>query len=177
MIRLLSVWSFDRLESPNAHLQFDVSFDPFGAIFTIQRASEIKPSTDKKTQRHSRGMLLPHNEMLANLEKKKAAKANKQQAKLKRAEERGRAKIDKANAKMKLAAKKALDREEGIREKVKATEEKALKTAERHRLKEKKKAHASAELNREKRELQLMRQHDNTLTKTRRTGVVAWVDL
>ncbi|GMF46315.1 unnamed protein product [Phytophthora fragariaefolia] len=39
---------FDRLESHNAHLQFDVSFDPFGAIFTIQQAtggSEVKGPT------------------------------------------------------------------------------------------------------------------------------------
>ncbi|GMF19411.1 unnamed protein product [Phytophthora fragariaefolia] len=39
---------FDRLESHNAHLQFDVSFDPFGAIFTIQQATggnEVKGPT------------------------------------------------------------------------------------------------------------------------------------
>ncbi|GMF45341.1 unnamed protein product [Phytophthora fragariaefolia] len=39
---------FDRLESHNAHLQLDVSFDPIGAIFTIQQAtggSEVKGPT------------------------------------------------------------------------------------------------------------------------------------
>ncbi|GMG16689.1 unnamed protein product [Phytophthora fragariaefolia] len=151
-------------------------------VVNIAVRSSITPATkgrDKGTyvdERFSGGVLLTHDEMLASLEEKKDTKVNKQQAKLKRAEKRCRAKLDKANTKMKLAAKKALDREERIREKVKATEEKELKTAELHRLKERK-AHASAERNREKRELQLMRQHDKTLTKKRRMSVVAWVDL
>ncbi|GMF32137.1 unnamed protein product [Phytophthora fragariaefolia] len=37
----LLIAKFDRLESHNAHLQFEVPFDPFGAIFTIQQATGV----------------------------------------------------------------------------------------------------------------------------------------
>ncbi|GMF37346.1 unnamed protein product [Phytophthora fragariaefolia] len=63
-------------------------------VVNIAVRSSITPATmgrDKGTyvdERFSGGVLLTHDEMLTSLEKKKAAKVNKQQAKLKRAEER-----------------------------------------------------------------------------------------
>ncbi|KAE8989650.1 hypothetical protein PR001_g21717 [Phytophthora rubi] len=110
-------------------------------------------------EKFSGGVLLTHAEMLAALERKKTAKADKERAKKRKAEEKACAIVEKERAKNALARRKALEKAERDHSKAKQAEAKA---------------HAKADREEERR---LMRLQDKKPRKKRKTGIIAWVDV